>query len=109
MFNVINSREVEKINVFRGMLNCWLFVTVLGSILILHVVAVEFLWTFAHIKPLGWRLWFVSILIGFASMLIAVLLKCITRLKLVATINRSFRTVTPSKPALHDAATKKLQ
>ncbi|XP_057487565.1 calcium-transporting ATPase 4, plasma membrane-type-like [Actinidia eriantha] len=88
VFNEINYQEVEKINVLRGMLNSWHSVTVIAAIVIVQVVAVEFLGPFAHIKPLGWRLWFVSIVIGFASMRIFVLLKCITSFKLRATIFR---------------------
>ncbi|PSS33551.1 Calcium-transporting ATPase [Actinidia chinensis var. chinensis] len=88
VFNEINSREVEKINVFHGMLNSWLFASGIACIVICQVVAVEFLGPFAHTKPLGWRLWFVSILIGFLSMPISVLLKCITLSKLVTAINR---------------------
>ncbi|KAL7194457.1 hypothetical protein ACSBR1_034806 [Camellia fascicularis] len=94
VFNRINSLEVEKINVFRGMLNSWLFVTVIASIMIFQVVVVEFLGSFAHTKPLGWQLWFISILIGFVSMRIAVLLKCIYPSNHVGTIKMS--TQTPS-------------
>ena len=88
MFNEINSREIEKINVFRGLLDSWVFATGIACIVVCQVVAVEFLGPFAHTKPLGWRLWFVSILIGFLSMPISVLLKCITLSKLVTAINR---------------------
>ncbi|PSS33563.1 Calcium-transporting ATPase [Actinidia chinensis var. chinensis] len=86
VFNEINYQEVEKINVLCGMLNSWHSMTVIAAIVIVQVVAVEFLGPFAHIKPLGWRLWFASIVIGFASMRIFVLLKCIISFKLRATI-----------------------
>ncbi|KAL7169085.1 hypothetical protein ACSBR2_034170 [Camellia fascicularis] len=97
VFNRINSLEVEKINVFHGMPRGWLFVTVIASIMIFQVVVVEFLGSFAHTKPLGWQLWFISILIGFVSMPIAVLLKYIYPSKHVGTIKMS--TQTPRMPA----------
>ncbi|XP_057487667.1 calcium-transporting ATPase 4, plasma membrane-type-like isoform X2 [Actinidia eriantha] len=88
VFNEINSREIEKINVFRGLLDSWVFATGIACIVVCQVVVVEFLGPFAHTKPLGWRLWFVSVLIGFLSMPVSVLLKCITASKLVGAINR---------------------
>ena len=84
VFNEIHNQEVEKINVFRGMLNSWLSMTVIASIVIVQVVAVEFLGPFAHVKPLSWRLRFASILIGLTSMQIFVPLKFITSSKLIA-------------------------
>ncbi|GFS36939.1 autoinhibited Ca(2+)-ATPase, isoform 4 [Actinidia rufa] len=87
VFNEINSREIE---------NSRLFPTGIACIVICQVVAVEFLGPFADTKPLGWRFWFVNILIGFLSMPVSVLLKCITSSKLVAAINRWKRSVTLS-------------
>ncbi|GFY84751.1 autoinhibited Ca(2+)-ATPase, isoform 4 [Actinidia rufa] len=88
VFNEINSREIEKINVFRGLLDSWVFATAIVCVVVCQVVAVEFLGPFAHTTPLGWRLWVVSILLGFLSMPVSVLLKCITASKLVGAINR---------------------
>uniref|UniRef100_A0A2N9IUY4 Calcium-transporting ATPase n=1 Tax=Fagus sylvatica TaxID=28930 RepID=A0A2N9IUY4_FAGSY len=51
VFNEINSRDMEKINVLRGI--------------------------FDRTVPLSWELWLDSILIGAASLIIAVILKCI--------------------------------
>ena len=77
MFNEINSREIEKINILRGMFDSWIFVGVMVSTIIFQVIIVEFLGTFASTVPLSWELWLLSILIGSVSMPVAVVLKCI--------------------------------
>lgn len=77
MFNEINSRDIEKINIFRGMFSNWIFIGVMVSTVVFQVIIVEFLGTFASTVPLSWQLWLLSIVIGFVSMPIAVVLKCI--------------------------------
>ncbi|XP_065038274.1 probable calcium-transporting ATPase 8, plasma membrane-type isoform X1 [Musa acuminata AAA Group] len=77
VFNEINSLEMERINVFRGILSNWIFVTILASTVAFQVIIVEFLGTFASTVPLGWQLWLLSLLIGSISLIVAVILKCI--------------------------------
>ncbi|GFY92202.1 autoinhibited Ca2+-ATPase 11 [Actinidia rufa] len=77
VFNEINSRDMEKINVFQGMFGSWLFMLIIISTVSFQVVIVEFLGTFADTVPLSWELWLASVLIGAVSMPIAVVLKCI--------------------------------
>ncbi|KAF2289368.1 hypothetical protein GH714_035433 [Hevea brasiliensis] len=77
VFNEINSRDVEKINVFRGMFNSSVFVVVIVSTVTFQVIIVEFLGTFAGTVPISWQLWLLSVLIGAVSMPVAVVLKCI--------------------------------
>ncbi|CAO2831693.1 unnamed protein product [Amaranthus hypochondriacus] len=77
VFNEINSRQIEKINVFRGMLSSWIFIGVMVSTVAFQAVIVEFLGTFASTVPLSWQLWLISILIGAIGMPLAVILKCI--------------------------------
>ncbi|GFY98200.1 autoinhibited Ca(2+)-ATPase, isoform 4 [Actinidia rufa] len=77
VFNEINSRDIEKINVFRGMFSSWIFIAVMVSTVAFQVVIVEFLGTFASTVPLSWQFWLLSILIGAVSMPISVVLKCI--------------------------------
>ncbi|WOH00063.1 hypothetical protein DCAR_0519419 [Daucus carota subsp. sativus] len=77
VFNEINSRDIEKINIFRGMFSNWIFIGVMVSTVVFQVIIVEFLGTFASTVPLSWQLWLLSIVIGFVSMPIAVVLKCI--------------------------------
>ncbi|KAJ7972189.1 Calcium-transporting ATPase [Quillaja saponaria] len=77
VFNEINSREIEKINIFRGMFDSWVFIGVMVCTVAFQVVIVEFLGTFASTVPLSWQFWLLSVLLGFVSMPVAVILKCI--------------------------------
>ncbi|XP_042501331.1 putative calcium-transporting ATPase 11, plasma membrane-type [Macadamia integrifolia] len=77
VFNEINSRDMEKINVFRGMFNSWVFLAVMVVTVAFQIIIVEFLGTFASTVPLSWQLWLLSILIGFLSMIVAVIIKCV--------------------------------
>ncbi|CAN4106603.1 unnamed protein product [Withania somnifera] len=77
VFNEINSREMEKINIFRGIFSSWIFIGVMLATVAFQVVIVEFLGTFASTTPLSWQLWLMSVLIGAASLIIAVILKLI--------------------------------
>ncbi|KAA8520191.1 hypothetical protein F0562_014447 [Nyssa sinensis] len=77
VFNEINSRDMEKINVFRGMFDSWVFLMVMVSTISFQVIIVEFLGTFADTVPLSQELWLFSILIGAVSLLVSLVLKCI--------------------------------
>ncbi|XP_055809063.1 putative calcium-transporting ATPase 11, plasma membrane-type [Solanum dulcamara] len=77
VFNEINSRDMEKINVFRGIFGSWIFLGVITATVVFQVIIVEFLGTFASTTPLSWELWLLSVLIGAASLLVAVILKLI--------------------------------
>ncbi|MED6133506.1 putative calcium-transporting ATPase 11, plasma membrane-type [Stylosanthes scabra] len=77
VFNEINSRDMEKINIVRGMFSSWVFLLVIASTVIFQVIIVEFLGTFAQTVPLSKDLWLFSVLIGAVSLVIAVVLKCI--------------------------------
>ncbi|XP_071701695.1 calcium-transporting ATPase 2, plasma membrane-type-like isoform X5 [Rutidosis leptorrhynchoides] len=77
LFNEVNSREMEKIDVISGIWNNNVFVSVLGATVVFQVIIVEFLGTFANTTPLTMTQWYYSILTGFLSMPIAVILKMI--------------------------------
>ncbi|KAF5737674.1 putative calcium-transporting ATPase 11 plasma membrane-type [Tripterygium wilfordii] len=77
VFNEINSRDIEKINIFRGMFNSWVFLAIILVTVVFQVIIVEFLGTFASTVPLSWKFWLLSVAIGAVSMPIAVVLKCI--------------------------------
>lgn len=77
VFNEINSREMDKINVFRGIFRNWIFVGILSATVIFQVLIVELLCTFANTVPLSSELWLFSIVLGSISMIISVILKCI--------------------------------
>ncbi|KAL3617879.1 ATF/CREB activator [Castilleja foliolosa] len=76
-FNEISSREMEKINVFKGILKNYVFVAVLSSTVLFQVIIVEFLGTFANTHPLTWQQWSASVLLGFLGMPIAAAIKMI--------------------------------
>lgn len=77
LFNEISSREMEKIDVFKGILKNYVFVTVLATTALFQIVIIEFLGTFANTTPLSWRQWSISVLLGFLGMPIAAALKMI--------------------------------
>ncbi|CAI9787532.1 unnamed protein product [Fraxinus pennsylvanica] len=77
VFNEINSRDIEKINIFRGMFGNWIFIGIIAATVIFQVIIVEFLGTFASTVPLNWQLWLLSVGLGAVGLPIAVVLKCI--------------------------------
>ncbi|PQM33728.1 hypothetical protein Pyn_37632 [Prunus yedoensis var. nudiflora] len=79
VFNEINSRDIEKINIFVGMFDSWVFLGVMVCTVAFQVIIVEFLGAFASTVPLSWQLWLLSILLGSVSMLVAVVFKNLRR------------------------------
>jgi P-type Ca2+ transporter type 2C len=77
VFNEVNSREMEKINVFSGIFSSWIFSAVAGATAAFQVIIVELLGTFASTVHLSGRLWLASVLIGSVSLLIGAVLKLI--------------------------------
>lgn len=77
VFNEINSRELEKINVFKGMPRNHVFVAVVTCTVVFQIIIVQFLGTFANTSPLTMQQWIGSILLGFLCMPIAAALKMI--------------------------------
>ncbi|XP_068483908.1 putative calcium-transporting ATPase 11, plasma membrane-type [Phaseolus vulgaris] len=77
VFNEINSRDMEKINVFEGMLSSWVFLIVMGVTICSQVLIVQYLGAFAQTVPLSRELWLASVMIGAASLVVSVVLKCI--------------------------------
>ncbi|KAI3503018.1 hypothetical protein L1887_31452 [Cichorium endivia] len=77
LFNEVNSREMEKVNVLNGIFRNHVFMSVLGATAVFQVIIIEFLGTFANTTPLTMKQWYYSVLTGFLSMPIAVVLKMI--------------------------------
>ncbi|KAK2998111.1 hypothetical protein RJ639_026650 [Escallonia herrerae] len=77
VFNEINSRDMEKINIFCGIFSSWIFMIVMVSTFTFQVVIIELLGNFADTVPLSWELWLASVSIGAVSLLVGVVLKCI--------------------------------
>lgn len=75
LFNEVNSREMEKVEVWEGILDNYVFVTVIGVTLFFQIIIIEYLGTFANTTPLSFGQWFLSVFFGFLGMPIAVGLK----------------------------------
>jgi Ca2+-transporting ATPase len=77
VFNEISAREMEKINVFKGILENNVFVIVLGATVFFQIIIIEFLGTFANTYPLNLTQWFYTVVVGFLGMPVAAFLKLI--------------------------------
>ncbi|XP_027154440.1 putative calcium-transporting ATPase 13, plasma membrane-type [Coffea eugenioides] len=77
VFNEFNARELEKKNVFRGVLKNKLFLSIIGMTVALQVVMVEFLKRFATTERLNWVQWVSCIGIAALSWPIGWFVKCI--------------------------------
>ncbi|KAI8550078.1 hypothetical protein RHMOL_Rhmol06G0076200 [Rhododendron molle] len=77
VFNEVSSREMEKINVFKGILDNYVFVAVLSCTVLSQIIIIEFLGTFANTCPLTLPQWFLSVSLGFLGMPIAAAVKMI--------------------------------
>jgi len=77
VFNEMSSREMERINVFEGILNNNVFIAVLGSTVIFQFIIIQFLGDFANTTPLTLNQWIACICIGFIGMPIAAIVKMI--------------------------------
>ncbi|CAK8570984.1 unnamed protein product [Lathyrus sativus] len=100
VFNEINSREIEKINIFKGMFDSWIFLSVILATAVFQVIIVEFLGTFASTVPLTWQFWLLSVLFGVLSMPLAVILKCIPVERATTTKHHDGYEALPSGPDL---------
>ncbi|XP_050265244.1 calcium-transporting ATPase 1-like [Quercus robur] len=77
VFNEISSREMEKVNVFKGIMDNYVFAFVLTCTVVFQIIIIEFLGAFANTTPLSLQQWIVSILIGSLGMPIAAALKMV--------------------------------
>eukprot|EP00249_Psilotum_nudum_P020710 c27815_g1_i1 orf=255-3401(+) len=77
VFNEINSREIEKLNVFKHTLSNSVFIAVILFTTMFQVVIVEFLGKLANTVPLSKEQWLISVLIGFCSLFVAFIVKLI--------------------------------
>ncbi|KAI4316617.1 hypothetical protein L6164_024581 [Bauhinia variegata] len=77
VFNEISSREMEKVNVFEGILKNYVFVAVLTCTILFQIIIIEYVGTYANTHPLSLKQWFGSVFLGFLGMPIAAALKLI--------------------------------
>ena len=75
VFNEVNSREMEEIDVFKGIWENHVFIAVLGCTIFFQIVIVEYLGTFANTTPLSLVQWIFFLGVGYGSMPLAVRLK----------------------------------
>ncbi|XP_068643358.1 calcium-transporting ATPase 5, plasma membrane-type-like [Aristolochia californica] len=77
IFNEFNARKPDEMNVFRGITKNRLFMGIIAITVILQILIIEFLGKFAKTVRLNWKLWIVSIIIGFISWPLAIVGKLI--------------------------------
>ncbi|KAK1427763.1 hypothetical protein QVD17_16457 [Tagetes erecta] len=77
VFNEINSRDMEKVNVITGMFDSWVFMLVMVCTVTFQIIIVELLGTFASTVPLSANLWLASVLMGSVSLPVGAVLKYI--------------------------------
>ncbi|KAL6609460.1 hypothetical protein ACP70R_039429 [Stipagrostis hirtigluma subsp. patula] len=67
VFNEFNARDIERKNVFAGVLRNRMFLGIIAATLAMQVVMVEVLTIFADMERLGWAQWGVCFAIGAVS------------------------------------------
>ena len=77
MFNEVSSRDMEEINVLKGLPDNSIFMGILAGTVIFQFIIVQFLGDFADTTPLTQLQWLVSILFGLLGMPIAAAIKLI--------------------------------
>lgn len=77
VFNEINAREMEKLNVFAHTLDNWVFLLIITFTVVFQWIMVTFLGKFANTVPLTRDQWLITVGIGAVSMLVAVVVKFI--------------------------------
>jgi Ca2+-transporting ATPase len=68
---------MERLNVFQNIFTNVVFLSVLFFTVVFQVVIVEFLGRFASTVPLNAKQWAISVLLGFLSLFVGVLIKLI--------------------------------
>eukprot|EP00897_Mesotaenium_endlicherianum_P006363 jgi/Mesen1/5755/ME000292S04848 len=77
VFNEFNARDMERLNVLKGLFRNTLFIGVIVVTVLFQWILVQYLGKFATTVPLTVKEWLLSIVIGFVSMPIAALAKLI--------------------------------
>lgn len=77
VFNEFNARQLERKNVFGGILKNRLFIWIVVATVILQAVMVELLRKFANTERLNWTQWGACIVIAALSWPLAWVVKCI--------------------------------
>ncbi|CAI0410438.1 unnamed protein product [Linum tenue] len=67
IFNEFNARKPDEINVFDGVTKNKLFMGIVGFTFVLQIILIEVSGKFTKTVRLNWKLWLVSMAIGFVS------------------------------------------
>jgi Ca2+-transporting ATPase len=77
LFNEVNARRPQELNVFEGIHKNYLFMGIIGATVFFQVIIVTFLNDFADTTKLPLKWWGLSIAIGSVALPLAALVKCI--------------------------------
>ncbi|CAM6092805.1 unnamed protein product [Calypogeia fissa] len=77
VFNEINAREMEKLNVFANTLDNKVFLLIITFTVVFQWIMVSFLGKLANTVPLTSSQWLITVGIGAVSMIVAVIVKFI--------------------------------
>ncbi|KAH7372481.1 hypothetical protein KP509_17G006500 [Ceratopteris richardii] len=77
LFNEVNARKLEELNIIKGLFRNKLFIMIVSSTAVLQVIIVEFLNKFASTVKLSWQHWLICLMIGSLSWPIALVGKLI--------------------------------
>lgn len=77
VFNEINAREMEKLNVFAHTFDNWVFLLIISFTAVFQWIMVSFLGKLANTVPLTGYQWGITVGIGAVSMIVAVIVKVI--------------------------------
>lgn len=77
VFNEVNARRMEELNVFEGFFANSYFLNIIVITCVCQVILVEFLGVFADTVPLSWDQWLICVGVGSLSLPIAVIGKFI--------------------------------
>ncbi|XP_022897930.1 calcium-transporting ATPase 9, plasma membrane-type-like [Olea europaea var. sylvestris] len=77
IFNVLNARKPDEINVWKGVTKNRLFMGIVGLTVVLQVIIIFFLGKLTSTVRLNWKLWLVSVVIGIISWPLAIVGKLI--------------------------------
>ncbi|RLN17261.1 calcium-transporting ATPase 2, plasma membrane-type-like [Panicum miliaceum] len=77
VFNEVSSRDMEEINVLKGLPDNSIFMGILAGTVVLQFIIVQLLGDFADTMPLTQLQWLVSVLFGLLGMPIAAAIKLI--------------------------------
>ncbi|XP_047314128.1 calcium-transporting ATPase 8, plasma membrane-type-like isoform X2 [Impatiens glandulifera] len=98
IFNEVNARKPDEMNVFKGVTKNRLFMLIVGLTIVLQVIKIFFLGKFFSIVRLNWKLWLVSVAIGFVSWPLAIVGKMILVSETpFSDLSRLFKSICPRK------------